>query len=179
MTNSIREIRQADCILITGSNTAESHPVISYEVIRAVKRGANLILIDPRRVPLARHATHYLQAQPGTDIYVFLAMAHVILREGLADTEFLEQRVEGFEAFRASVTENTPEAAALVSGVPAEQIEAAARQRKRDSPADAAGGPGHECNRLHGWLTGLPSCCALRYSRSGRPVALMASTARH
>ena len=127
MTNSIREIRQADCILITGSNTAESHPVISYEVIRAVKRGAHLILIDPRRVPLARHATLYLQAQPGTDIYVFLAMAHVILREGLADTEFLEQRVEGFEAFRASVAENTPEAAALVSGVPAETIEQAAR----------------------------------------------------
>ena len=127
MTNSIREIRQADCILITGSNTAESHPVISYEVIRAVKRGANLILIDPRRVPLARHATHYLQAQPGTDIYVFLAMAHVILREGLADTEFLAQRVDGFEDFRTSVVEHTPEAAALVSGVPAEQIEAAAR----------------------------------------------------
>jgi predicted molibdopterin-dependent oxidoreductase YjgC len=127
MTNSIREIRQADCILITGSNTAESHPVISYEVIRAVKRGATLILIDPRRVPLARHATLFLQAQPGTDIYVFLAMAHVILREGLADTEFLEQRVEGFEAFRSSVTGHTPEAAALVSGVPAEQIERAAR----------------------------------------------------
>ncbi len=127
MTNSIREIRQADCILITGSNTAESHPVISYEVIRAVKSGANLILIDPRRVPLARHATHYLQAQPGTDIYVFLAMAHLILREGLADTEFLAQRVEGFEDFRACVAEHTPEAAALISGVPAEQIETAAR----------------------------------------------------
>jgi predicted molibdopterin-dependent oxidoreductase YjgC len=127
MTNSIRDIRQADCILITGSNTAESHPVISYEVIRAVKRGAHLILIDPRRVPLARHATHFLQAQPGTDIYVFLAMAHVILRDGLADTDFLAQRVDGFEDFRTSVVEHTPEAAALVSGVPAEQIEAAAR----------------------------------------------------
>ena len=127
MTNSIREIRQADCILVTGSNTAESHPVISYEVIRAVKGGANLVIIDPRRVPLTRHATLYLQAQPGTDIYVFLAMAHVILREGWADTEFLNQRVEGFEAFQTSMAEHTPEAAALVSGVPAEQIEQAAR----------------------------------------------------
>ena len=52
MTNSIREIRDADCIFITGSNTAESHPVISYEVIRAVKKGANLIIVDPRRIPL-------------------------------------------------------------------------------------------------------------------------------
>lgn len=127
MTNSIGELRQADCLLITGSNTAESHPVISYEVIRAVKSGANLIIIDPRRVPLTRHATLHLQAQPGTDIYIFLAMAHVILRDGLADTAFLEQRVEGFEAFRTCVAEHTPEAAALVSGVPAEQIETAAR----------------------------------------------------
>ena len=127
MTNSIREIRQADCILITGSNTAESHPVISYEVIRAVKSGAHLIIIDPRRVPLTRHATLYLQAQPGTDIYVFLAMAHVILREGWADAEFLSARVEGFEAFRDSLAEFTPEAACLASGVPAEQIERAAR----------------------------------------------------
>lgn len=135
MTNSIREIRQADCILITGSNTAESHPVISYEVIRAVKGGANLIIIDPRQVPLTRHATLYLQAQPGTDIYVFLAMAHVILREGLADSEFLSQRVEGFEAFQASVAEHTPEAAALLSGVPAEQIENAARLYARGERA--------------------------------------------
>ena len=63
MTNSIGEIRDADCIFITGSNTAESHPVIGYEVIRAVKRGANLIIVDPRRIPLAEHATLFLQLQ--------------------------------------------------------------------------------------------------------------------
>ena len=81
MTNPIRDIRDADCILITGSNTAESHPVISYEVVRAVKRGAQLIIIDPRRVPLVDH-TLFLQPTPGTDGWIFLAMAHVILREG-------------------------------------------------------------------------------------------------
>ena len=147
MTNSIREIRQADCILITGSNTAEAHPVISYEVIRAVKSGANLIILDPRRVPLTRHATLFLQAQPGTDIYVFLAMAHVILREGWADTDFLQQRVEGFEAFRASAAQHTPESAALVSGVPSGQIEKAARLYalgERDFGSSAyADGRGH------------------------------------
>jgi len=147
MTNSIREIRQADCILITGSITAEAHPVISYEVIRAVKSGANLIILDPRRVPLTRHATLFLQAQPGTDIYVFLAMAHVILREGWADTDFLQQRVEGFEAFRASAAQHTPESAALVSGVPSGQIEKAARLYalgERDFGSSAyADGRGH------------------------------------
>jgi formate dehydrogenase alpha subunit len=127
MTNSIREIRDADCILITGSNTAESHPVISYEVVRAVKRGASLVVIDPRRVPLADHATLYLQPKPGGDVCVFLAMAHVILREGWADQAFLRERTEGFDDFAASVQAHTPEAAALASGVPAEQIERAAR----------------------------------------------------
>jgi formate dehydrogenase alpha subunit len=127
MTNPIGDIRHADCILITGSNTAESHPVISYEVVRAVKHGASLVVIDPRRIPLVDHATLWLQPTPGTDIFVFLAMAHVILREGWADRDFIAARTEGFDAFAASLAEYTPEVAALRSGVPAEQIERAAR----------------------------------------------------
>jgi formate dehydrogenase alpha subunit len=127
MTNSIREIRDADCILITGSNTAESHPVISYEVIRAVKTGANLIIIDPRRIPLVEHATHYLQVKPGTDIYVFLAMMHMIIAEGWADQDFITERTEGYDEFAAVVEEYPPERAALMSGVPAESIVEAAR----------------------------------------------------
>jgi len=126
MTNSIREIRDADCILITGSNTAESHPVISYEVVRAVKKGASLIVIDPRHIPLVDHATLHLQPNPGGDIYIFLAMAHVIIREGWANMEFIESRTEDFEVFKASVAEMTPEMAALATGIPAEMIEKAA-----------------------------------------------------
>ena len=97
MTNSIDEIRDADCIFITGSNTAESHPVISYEVVRAAKRGANVIIVDPRRIPLVDHATLFLQVKPGTDIYVFLAIMHTIIREGWADETFIAERTEGFE----------------------------------------------------------------------------------
>ena len=127
MTNSIAEIRNADCIFITGSNTAEAHPVISYDVIRAVKRGANLIIVDPRRIPLAEHATLFLQVKPGTDIYVFLAIMHTIIREGWADETFIANRTEGFEEFKATLEEYTPERASLMSGVPVEQIETAAR----------------------------------------------------
>jgi formate dehydrogenase alpha subunit len=127
MTNSIHEIRDADCIFITGSNTAESHPVISYEVIRAVKRGANLVIVDPRRIPLVNHATLFLQIKPGTDIYVFLAIMHTIIREGWADEAFIAERTEGFEEFAAIVEEYTPEHASLMSGVPADLIEEAAR----------------------------------------------------
>ena len=127
MTNSISEIRDADCIFITGSNTAEAHPVISYEMIRAVKNGANLVIIDPRRIPLAEHATLFLQVKPGTDIYVFLAIMHTILREGWADEDFIAERTEGFEDFKTSLEEYTPERASLMSGVSVEQIIDAAR----------------------------------------------------
>lgn len=127
MTNSIREIRDADCIFITGSNTAESHPVISYEVVRAARRGASVMILDPRRVPLVEHATLFLQAQPGTDLYIFLAMMHIIIREGWLDETFIAARTEGYDDLRAVVQDYTPEHAALMSGVPAEQIEKAAR----------------------------------------------------
>jgi len=127
MTNSIHEIRDSDCIFITGSNTAESHPVISYEVVRAAKRGANIIIIDPRRIPLVDHATLFLQVKPGTDIYVFLAIMHTIIREGWMDSAFINERTEGYEQFQAVLEEYTPERASLLSGVSADQIEAAAR----------------------------------------------------
>jgi predicted molibdopterin-dependent oxidoreductase YjgC len=127
MTNSIREIRDADCIFITGSNTAESHPVISYEVVRAARNGASVIIVDPRRIPLVDHATLFLQVKPGTDIYVFLAIMHIIIREGWADEPFIAERTEGFDEFRAVVADYTPERASLMSGVPVKQIEEAAR----------------------------------------------------
>ena len=124
MTNSIREIRDADCVFITGSNTAESHPVISYEVIRAARNGANVIIIDPRRIPLVEHATLFLQIKPGTDVYVFLAIMHTIIREGWADEDFIAERTEGYDEFKTVLEEYTPERASLMSGVPVEDIEA-------------------------------------------------------
>jgi len=127
MTNSIHEIRDADCIFITGSNTAESHPVISYEVIRAIRQGASLVIVDPRRVPLTDHATLHLQVKPGTDIYVFLAIMHVILREGWHDELFIQERTEGFTEFSKVIADYPPEKAALLSGVTEQQIEDAAR----------------------------------------------------
>jgi predicted molibdopterin-dependent oxidoreductase YjgC len=127
MTNSIHEVRDADCILITGSNTAEAHPVIGYEVIRAVKHGAHLIIIDPRRIPLVDHATLFLQPHPGTDIHIFLAMMHTIVTEKWADERFIQERTEGFDDLVKALEAYTPEAAALASGVPAEKIIEAAR----------------------------------------------------
>lgn len=126
MTNSIDEIAGADCLLIIGSNTSESHPVISLRVKAAVKRGARLIVIDPRPIEMAQLATHWLQPLPGTNVAVVQGMMQHILAAGLADRAFVESRTEGFDEFAATLEGRTPEWAAAVSGVPAELIRAAA-----------------------------------------------------
>jgi predicted molibdopterin-dependent oxidoreductase YjgC len=128
MTNSIREIRDADCVLVIGSNTGESHPVISYEVVRAVKRGATLIVIDPRTISLTRHAHLHLRPAPGTDHALYLGMLHAIVANDWCDRAFIAERTEGFGDLVASVQPWTPEVAATICGVPAEQIVEAARR---------------------------------------------------
>lgn len=128
MTNSIRDIVDADVLLVTGSNTTEAHPVLSLQMKRAVRqRGAKLILIDPRRIELADFAHLHLRHRPGSDVAVFNAMAHVIINEGLENQAFINQRTEGFSAFAHSVRDWTPQRAEAISGVPAADIVAAAR----------------------------------------------------
>ncbi len=127
MTNSIGEIRNADCLFVIGSNTTEAHPVLAMEMKRAVLRGAKLIVADPRRIWLAGMADHYLQLNPGTDVALLNGMAHTIIAEGLTDPAFIAQHTEGFEAVKAQVAPWTPERASAVCGVPADDIRAAAR----------------------------------------------------
>ncbi len=128
MTNSIAEIENADCILVTGSNTTEAHPIIALYIKAAVTRhGAKLIVADPRRIDLVRFAELHLRQRSGTDVALFNAMMNVILAEGLADEAFVAERTEGFDEFRRSVQDYTPERAEAISGVPADDIRAAAR----------------------------------------------------
>ncbi len=128
MTNSISDIPDADVMLVIGSNTTESHPVLSLQMKTGVRRhGAKLILIDPRKIELAQFAHLHLRHTPGTDVALVNALAHVILNEGWHDEEFINNRTEGFEAFRDSVRDWTPERAALITGVPADEIVQAAR----------------------------------------------------
>ncbi len=127
MTNSISDIVCADVLFVTGSNTTEAHPVIGLEMKKAIRRhGAKLILLDPREIELAGFATLHLRQRPGTDVAVLNAIAHVIIRDGLANRAFVEERTENYDAFAASVADWTPERAALISGVPAQHIEQAA-----------------------------------------------------
>ncbi len=128
MTNAIADIVSAKVLLVIGSNTTEAHPVIGLQMKAAVRKyGAKLILIDPRRIELAQFAALHLRHNPGSDVALINAMAHVVLAEGLQNRQFIAERTEGIESFEASVRDWTPERAAEVSGVPAEQIVEAAR----------------------------------------------------
>jgi formate dehydrogenase alpha subunit len=126
MTNAIDELETANALLVIGSNTTESHPVISLRVKEAARRGATLIVIDPRPIELAEQAKFWLQPLPGTNVAVLKGMMSHILAAGLADEAFIAARTEGFAEFAASLQGYTPEWAAAVSGVPASLIRDAA-----------------------------------------------------
>src|SRR5512137_2322017 len=104
MTNPIADIEEAGVLLVTGSNTTENHPVLSSYVKRAVKhKGAKLIVVDPRRIPLTRHATIWLRPKPGTDIAWINGLLHVILKEGLHDEQYVKTRTVGLDEVRKVV----------------------------------------------------------------------------
>jgi formate dehydrogenase alpha subunit len=127
MTNSIEELTDADCILVTGSNTSEQHPQVAARIIQAVQKGAALIVVDPRRIRLARFATLHLSQRPGTDVAWLNGLMHVILKEGLADRDFIRDRTENFEELQATVATYTPERVAEITGIPPEKLVEAAR----------------------------------------------------
>ena len=127
MTNSIEEIEGMEVILIIGSNTKESHPVIANRMIKAYRKGAKIIVADPRKVPMVRFSEVFLKLKPGTDIALINGIAHVILKEGLHNKEFIGEKTEGFEEFKKSVEEYTPEYVEKITGVPAADIVKAAR----------------------------------------------------
>jgi len=128
MSNSIAEMKDLEVLLVTGSNTSETHPVISTFMREAVvKNGAKLIVADPRQIEMTQFADYYLQHKAGTDVVLFQALAHVIVKEGLVDQDFLDNRVEGLDEYLPSLESYTPEYAEAICGVPAEQIRQAAR----------------------------------------------------
>ena len=127
MTNSIPEIREADFLFVTGSNTTEAHPLIAMEMKRAVQRGAQLAVADPRAIWLTEIADWHMQLEPGSDVWLLNAMAHVIVTEGLENREWLEANTENFEAVRETVLRYPPEQAEAITGVPAEIIREVAR----------------------------------------------------
>ena len=127
-TNSIPEIENARFILVIGSNTTEAHPVLALRMKKAARKGATLVVADPRKIWLTKLAKRHLQLRPGSDVWLVNAMMHVILKEGLQNEEYIREHTEDFDAVAEVVSRYTPEEAEKVTGVPAADIVATARE---------------------------------------------------
>jgi predicted molibdopterin-dependent oxidoreductase YjgC len=126
-SNSFNQIGDADTLFIIGSNTTEGHPVVSLHVKKALRRGARLIVADPRKIELARRSHLWLDQKPGTNIALLNGLAHIILNEGWENRKFIKKRAEGFEAFREKVQEYDPDRVEQITGVAKDKLHAAAK----------------------------------------------------
>jgi len=126
MTNSINDFDDADLFLVIGSNTTSQHPLIGSRIINAVKRGAKLLLIDPREIQLAGFADLHLRHNIGTDVAVLNGIMNVILEEGLHDKKFVETRTEGFDQLKEVVSKYPSRVVEKISGITSEDLKAAA-----------------------------------------------------
>ena len=122
MTNATPEIEDADCIMITGSNTSEAHPLVATRVFRAREKGAKLVVIDPRRIQMAQVADIHVRNRPGSDVAWINGLMHIIVKEGWEDKEFIAERTEGFEELKKEIEAYPPERVAEISGISIEDL---------------------------------------------------------
>jgi formate dehydrogenase major subunit len=135
MTNSYNDIHKSKAILIIGGNPAEAHPVSLQHVFKAKEENnAPLIVIDPRFTRTAAHANQFLRIRPGSDIAIVWGMLWHIFANGWEDKEFIRQRVYGMEDVRKEVAKWTPDEVERVSGVPENQVYAAAKAMADNRP---------------------------------------------
>jgi formate dehydrogenase major subunit len=127
VSNPVMDVMKAEVVLLIGANPVVNHPVAATWIKNAVKRGTKLILAEPRRSELARHATHFIQLKPDTDVALLNAMMYTIVEEGLVAERFIADRTSGYDELRKNVAGHSPEAMAPVCGVPAQAIRDVAR----------------------------------------------------
>jgi formate dehydrogenase major subunit len=125
-TGSFDDIEASQVALIIGANPTSGHPVVGARIKQAALRGTKLITADPRRIELADYGELHLGNRPGTNAALLNGLAHVVIRDGLTDESFIESRTEGYDAVAELVHAYTPEAVEEITGVPADDIVAAA-----------------------------------------------------
>ena len=128
---AVRGCADAEVIWVIGANPTVNHPVAATFIKNAAKRGAKLIVMDPRRQTLSRHADKHLQFKPGSDVAMLNAMINTIITEGLTDEQYIAGYTEGYEDLKAKITEFTPEKMAPICGIPAETLREVARMYAR------------------------------------------------
>ena len=132
-TQDFRSVDHCDVMLVIGANPTDAHPVFGSRMKQRLRKGAKLIVIDPRRIGLVRsphiEAEHHLPLRPGTNVAMVNALSHVIVTEGLVNEQFVADRCEDYEPWAEFVSrqENSPEALEEILGVPAADVRAAAR----------------------------------------------------
>ncbi|MEV7630044.1 formate dehydrogenase subunit alpha [Actinoplanes sp. NPDC089786] len=132
-TQDFKSVAEADVIVVIGANPTDGHPVFASRMKRRLREGAQLIVVDPRRIDLVRsphiEAAYHLPVRPGTNVAVVNAMSHVAVTEGLVDRAFVTERCEDFDSWAAFIAqpEHSPEAVEVITGVPAADLRAAAR----------------------------------------------------
>jgi formate dehydrogenase major subunit len=142
MSNSIVEIEDTDLVFVFGYNPADSHPIVANRVIKAKQKGAQIIVVDPRKIETARIADMHLRLRNGSNIALLNAIGHVIIEENLYDHAFVAARTEGFEEYRKIVEGYTPESVEEITGVSAGEIRAAARMYAKAKTATILWGMG-------------------------------------
>ncbi|MBT7649140.1 MAG: molybdopterin-dependent oxidoreductase, partial [Rhodospirillaceae bacterium] len=127
VTAPFTEAINSDCFIVIGANPTENHPVAATFFKNSVKRGAKLIVMDPRGQALRKHATHMLQFKPGGDVSMLNAIMHVIIEEELYDKQYVQGMTEGFDELKAHLKDFTPEAMEPICGIPADTLRDVAR----------------------------------------------------
>jgi len=135
VTATFNECRNSDVIIVIGANPTENHPVAATFFKQAAKRGAQLIVMDPRGQALKRHATHMLQFKPGADVAMLNGILNAIVTEGLYDRQYVEAQTANFKAFAEHIKDFTPEEMAPICGIPAQTLRAVARSYARAQSA--------------------------------------------
>ncbi len=134
VSNPAGDVLHASLVIVIGSNPTTNHPVAATWMKNAAATGTKIVLMDPRRTDIARHAWRTLQFKPDTDVALLNAMIHTVIEEGLTNPDFIRDRVDNYEALRANVQGYSPERMAPICGIPAEAIREVARAYAR-SPA--------------------------------------------
>ncbi|MEW6679598.1 MAG: formate dehydrogenase subunit alpha, partial [bacterium] len=127
MTNTINDIACSDCIIVIGSNTTEAHPIVGLKIKEAIRQGAKLIVIDPRKIELVELANIWLRQKPGTDVCLINCLMNVILKEGLYKKDFINKRTSGFKDLCKAIEKYTLEYGEEITGCKKELIIEAAR----------------------------------------------------
>ena len=134
MTNSYNDMHNCKAMFFIGSNAAEAHPVAMQHVLRGKENGAKMIVVDPRFTRTAAHADQFVRIRPGTDVPLIWGILWHVFENGWEDKEYIRQRVYGMDEIRAEVAKWPPDVVENVTGVPGDEVKAAAQTMAENRP---------------------------------------------